>query len=266
MLRMIFPGQQPVGVRHRTREGELNSKEPVGNGMIEEQDIMVPMRDGIALAVDVYRPDAPGIYPTLYTCALHNKDLQRPELADVIPPQPAYSSHWYGVIEGGDTRRFVANGYAHVHCQIRGAGKSEGVYGDDATDHYDIIEWITQQPWSNGKVGMVGISAFGGEQFRAAAQGHPALKAIFPYDPMGVYGGMWGFRDFHPGGVIHTMLYYLFPLGVVHEPCSFRRRRFRRMSKSVGNGRLTIPTIRCTCICGASSPRRASVTMACTGT
>jgi uncharacterized protein len=197
----------------------LNSKEPVGNGMIEEQDIMVLMRDEIALAVDVYRPDAPGIYPILYTCALHNKDLQRPELADVIPPQPAYSSHWYGVVEGGDTRRFVANGYAHVHCQIRGAGKSEGVYGDDATDHYDMIEWITQQPWSNGKVGMVGISAFGGEQFRAAAQGHPALKAIFPYDPMGAYGGMWGFRDFHPGGVIHTMLYYLFPLGVVHEPC-----------------------------------------------
>ena len=82
-----------------------------------------------------------------------------------------------------------------------------------------MIEWITQQPWSDGKVGMVGISAFGGEQFRAAAQGHPALKAIFPYDPMGVYGGMWSFRDFNPGGVVHTMLYYLFPLGTVHEPC-----------------------------------------------
>jgi putative CocE/NonD family hydrolase len=188
-------------------------------GMIEEEDIMVRMRDGVRLALDVYRPDSPGAYPVLYTCAIHNKDLQRPVIADAVPPQPAYSSHWYGVVEGGDTRRFVTNGYVHIHCQLRGVGKSEGQYGEDATDHYDVIEWITHQPWANGKVGMVGISAFGGEQFRAAAQGHPALKAIFPYDPMGVYGGMWGFRDFNPGGVIHTMLYYLSPLGAVHEPC-----------------------------------------------
>jgi len=190
-----------------------------GYGMIEDEDIMVTMRDGVRLAVDVYRPDAPGRFPTLYTCAVHNKDLQRPEIADAIPPQPAYSSLWYGVVESGDTKRFVANGYAHVHCQLRGVGKSEGSGQDSETDHYDMIEWITQQPWCDGNVGMVGISAFGGEQFRAAAQGHPALKAIFPYDPMGAYGGMWGFRDFNPGGVVHTMLYYLFPLGAGHEPC-----------------------------------------------
>jgi uncharacterized protein len=185
--------------------------------MIQELDVMVPMRDGVSLAADVFRPDAPGRFPCLYTCAIHNKDLQRPELADVIPPQPSYSSHWYGVIESGDTRRFVAEGYAHVHCQLRGVGKSEGQMGEDPTDHYDMIEWITQQPWCDGNVGMVGISAFGGEQFRAALQGHPALKAIFPYDPMGAYGGMWSFREFCPGGVIHTMLYYLYPLGAVHE-------------------------------------------------
>ena len=91
-----------------------------GYGMIEDEDIMVTMRDGVRLAVDVYRPDAPGRFPTLYTCAVHNKDLQRPEIADAIPPQPAYSSLWYGVVESGDTKRFVANGYAHVHCQLRG--------------------------------------------------------------------------------------------------------------------------------------------------
>ena len=45
---------------------------------------------------------------------------------------------------------------------------------------------------------MIGISAYGGEQFRAAAQGHPALKAIYPYDSMGGYSGMWSVREFHP--------------------------------------------------------------------
>ena len=80
---------------------------------------------------------------------------------------------------------------------------------NDDWDHYDTIEWITQQPWCDGNVGMVGISAFAAEQWRAAAQGHPALKAIFPFDAGGCYGGLEGFRDQHPGGVIQTMPYHI---------------------------------------------------------
>ena len=68
-------------------------------------------------------------------------------------------------------------------AQPRGSAKSEGHYGHEDTDHYDLIEWITQQPWSDGKVGMVGISGYAGEQWRAAAQGHPALKPSFPTTP-----------------------------------------------------------------------------------
>ena len=186
--------------------------------MIEERDIVVTMRDGTRLAVDVYRPDADGKYPVLYASALHNKDLQGPDIADVLPPQPAHAPLWFGPIEAGDTRRFIANGYVHVIAQPRGSAKSEGHYGEENTDHYDMIEWITQQPWSDGKVGMVGISGFAGEQWRAAAQGHPALKAIFPYDACSAYGGMFGFRDFNPGGVIHTFPYLLDVFSTVHEP------------------------------------------------
>jgi len=57
--------------------------------MIEERDNSVAMRDGTRLAVDVYRPDAPGKYPVLYASALHNKDIQGPDIADILPPQPA---------------------------------------------------------------------------------------------------------------------------------------------------------------------------------
>src|ERR1700688_2728109 len=152
--------------------------------MIEERDISVAMRDGTRLAGDVYRPDESGRYPVLYASALHNKDIQGPDIADILPPQPAHAPLWFGPIEAGDTRRFVANGYVHVIAQPRGSAKSEGHYGHEDTDHYDLIEWITQQPWSDGNVGMVGIS---------------------------------GFRDFNPGGVLHSFPYLLDVFSTVHE-------------------------------------------------
>ena len=185
--------------------------------MIEERDIQIAMRDGTRLALDVYRPEGQGRFPVLYAAALHNKDMQGPDIADVLPPQPANAPLWFGPIEAGDTRRFIAAGYVHVIAQPRGSAKSEGHYGHEDTDHYDTIEWITQQPWSNGKVGMVGISGYAGEQWRAASQGHPALKAIFPYDACSAYGGMFGFRDFYPGGVLHTFPYLLDVFSTVHE-------------------------------------------------
>ena len=186
--------------------------------MIKEYDLEVPMRDGVNLRVDVYRPDAPGKFPVLYTCAMHNKDLQRVEVAENLKVgQPAWSTQWYGVLEGGDSKRFVANGYVHVISQVRGGHKSEGQVGvNDEWDHYDTIEWITQQPWCDGNVGMVGISAFAAEQWKAAAQGHPALKAIFPFDAGGCYGGLEGFRDQHPGGVIQTMPYHIGLFNSIH--------------------------------------------------
>ena len=52
----------------------------------EERDITVAMRDGTKLAVDVYRPPSPGKYPVLYASALHNKDIQGPDIADILPP------------------------------------------------------------------------------------------------------------------------------------------------------------------------------------
>src|SRR5437764_12719931 len=94
--------------------------------LVEERDIVVTMRDGTKLAVDVYRPEAPGKYPVLYASALHNKDIQGPDIADILPPQPAHAPLWFGPIEAGDTRRSVANGYIRVIAQPPGSAKSEG--------------------------------------------------------------------------------------------------------------------------------------------
>ena len=195
----------------------MQMREGMRTNMIEERDVMIPMRDGVRIAADVYRPNAPGKFPVIYTCAFHNKDLQRPEIAEGLNPQPAWSPLWYGVIEGGDTKRFIANGYAHVIAQSRGVAKSEGVMGADEWDHYDAIEWIAQEPWCDGNIGMVGISAYAGEQWRAAVQAPPHLKAIFPYDACGAYGGMLGFREYHPGGVLQTMHYHIGLFSTLHE-------------------------------------------------
>jgi uncharacterized protein len=185
--------------------------------MIEQRDLRIRMRDGVHLALDVYRPEGPGPFPALYACALHNKDMQGPDMADVLPAQPANAPLWFGPLEAGDTRRLVANGYVHVIAQPRGSGKSEGHYGQEDEDHYDVIDWINRQRWCDGNIGMVGISGYAGEQWRAAAQGHPALKAIFPYDACSAYGGMFGFRNFYPGGVLHTFPYLLDVFSTVHE-------------------------------------------------
>src|SRR5260370_2129302 len=104
--------------------------------MIEERDISVAMRDGTRLAVDVYRPDAPGRYPVLYASALHNKDIQGPDIADILPPQPAHAPLWFGPIEPGDTRRFIPNGHVHVIPQPSGSAKSQRHHAPDDTHHY----------------------------------------------------------------------------------------------------------------------------------
>jgi len=109
-------------------------------------------------------------------------------------------------MEAGDTQYFVTRGYVHVIGQPRGYFKS----GDGSSrewDSYDLIEWISNQPWCDGAIGMIGIGAFASEQYHVARQQPPLLKAIFPYDPRGAYGVLGGFREEYPGGVIHAFRY-----------------------------------------------------------
>ena len=185
-------------------------------GMIRERDVYVPMRDGVRLCVDVYRPQAAEKFPALLAFAIYNKDLQGPDLAETLPPQPAWSALWTGPIEAGDTQFFVARGYVHVIGGPRGVGKSEGG-GSREWDCYDLIEWIARQPWCDGNVGMVGISGFGAEQLAVAKQQPPHLKAIFPFDPRGAYGQLGGFRHEYPGGVLHLFRYLLGHFSAMHQ-------------------------------------------------
>ncbi|HTO63088.1 MAG TPA: CocE/NonD family hydrolase [Bradyrhizobium sp.] len=171
-----------------------------------ERDIAVPMRDGVSVVVDIYRPEAQGRFPVLLAFAAHSKEIQGTDYPRSFPPQPAWSSLWVGHMEAGDTRFFVSRGYIHVIGSPRGMGKS-GDGGSRLWDSYDLIAWIESQPWCDGNIGMVGIGAYAAEQFHAAKQRPPGLKAIFPYDPRGAYGPFGGFREEYPGGVMHAFRY-----------------------------------------------------------
>ncbi len=172
----------------------------VYQGLVAERDVMVPMRDGVRLCIDIFRPDTTERLPALLAIAPYNKELVSPEYAAVVSPQPPWSPLWSGAAEAGDTHFLVSRGYVHVIGTYRGCGRSEGG-GSGKWDLYDLIEWLATQAWCDGNIGMIGISAYGAAQLQAAAQQPPSLKAIFPYDPGPAYRE---FRDRNPGGVLHV--------------------------------------------------------------
>jgi uncharacterized protein len=189
---------------------------PTYQKMVADKDVYVPMRDGVKLCVDIYRPDTTEKLPALLAFAIYNKDFQGPNVARELPPQPAWTPLWTGPLEAGDTHFLVSRGYVHVIGGPRGVGKSEGG-GSREFDSYDLIEWIAAQPWCDGNVGMVGISGFGAEQFHVAKQQPPHLKAIFPFDPRGAYGVLGSFREEYPGGVLHLFRYLVGHFSAMHQ-------------------------------------------------
>jgi hypothetical protein len=127
----------------------------------QARDEMVPMRDGVRLATTVYLPSGNGPWPVVLSRTPYGKDLGDPAKSEAA---------------------YLAHGYVRVLQDARGKFKSQGVYrpfANDIEDGYDTIEWIAKQPWSNGKVGMVGSSALGIATYNAAMSGAPHLVAAF---------------------------------------------------------------------------------------
>jgi len=127
-----------VSVKPNYPDAYLRSPIPPDHALLQE-NIRVPMRDGITLAVDVYAPKQGGPYPVLLSLSPYAKDIQQ------NPPQ------WSHAIESGATGFYVSHGYIHVIAQGRGCGLSQGQWKwfdeKERTDGYDLIEWIASQPW-----------------------------------------------------------------------------------------------------------------------
>jgi hypothetical protein len=150
---------------------------PPVEGVRVDRDVRVRMRDGVELCADIYRPDdADGQrHPVLLALSPYQKDLAG------MPALPMYPTRETGPIEW-----YVQRGYVYVLADIRGTGKSGGEWEllgrREQQDLHDVVEWVAEQPWSTGKVGMIGQSYFAMVQWLTAIQRPPHLTCIVPYD------------------------------------------------------------------------------------
>ena len=150
--------------------------------------VRVAMRDNIRLDTNVFLPPDGGRFPTVLIRTPYGKG----------PDLPV------------SYRSFIHHGYAVVMQDVRGRYGSAGVFNvlnQEGPDGYDTLNWIAAQPWSDGKVGMIGGSYLGIAQWRVALLNNPHLKAIFP-----VVSGSDDYFDryYSPGGAMklgHRLLW-----------------------------------------------------------
>ncbi len=127
----------------------------------ELRGVMVPMRDGVRLSLDIYRPKSVERFPGVLVMTPYDNAGPR-----------------------NNARKLARRGYVVVPVDVRGRYDSEGDWDPlnpkHKTDGYDLVEWIADQPWSNGRVGMMGGSYLGWTQWWTASTAPPSLKAISP--------------------------------------------------------------------------------------
>jgi uncharacterized protein len=147
---------------------------PQAFGVTWERNVMVPMRDGVRLATDLYFPEsggsrASGSFP-------------------VIVERTPYDKRGLGLVAKG--KFFARQGYVGAIQDVRGRFASEGewyAFAKEGPDGYDTVEWLGTQPWSNGKVGTIGASYAGSDQHALANLNPPHLAAMVPYVAMHNY-------------------------------------------------------------------------------
>ena len=128
-----------------------------------DRDVAVPMRDGVILRADVYRPARDGRYPVLVF-------------------RTPYGKH-FAAKSDGVHRKAVERGYVAVLQDVRGRYASDGIfdpYRQEGADGYDTIEWAASQGWSDGRVGTYGLSYPGAVQWLAAMEKPPHLLTMAP--------------------------------------------------------------------------------------
>lgn len=144
--------------------------------MKQERDVYVTMRDGVQIALRIYRPDAPGRFPALFAASPYQYDT------DDLPHSALFLWHEVGPVEWYVREQ----GYAYVHADVRGSGHSGGEFAmlskEEQQDLYEVVEWIGRQEWCNGNVGGIGQSYYAWSQWWMGIVNPPSLKCIAPYD------------------------------------------------------------------------------------
>jgi uncharacterized protein len=192
--------------------GTHQARSEVRDGMHIDWDVPIAMDDGLVLRADVFRPVKPGKYPVILSYGPYAKGLAFQEgypsawqrMVQKHPDVAAGSSNKYQNWEVVDPEKWVPHDYACVHVDSRGCGCSPGVIDHfsprETKDFHDCIEWAGVQPWSNGKVGLSGISYYGINQWHVASLAPPHLAAMCVWE-----GAADWYRDMtHHGGILST--------------------------------------------------------------
>jgi len=175
---------------------------------IVDQKVMMPMRDGIRLATDIYRPKGDGKYPIIFSRTPYN-----------------FNSWGDGEERLGNARRayeYIKKGYVYVVQNERGRYYSEGewdILGVPLTDGYDAFEWMKNQTWSNGKIGTLGCSSTAEWQMAVSALDHPSHAAMVPQGfgaGVGRVGDVNEQGNWYRGGA-EQMLFFSWLYGVEHD-------------------------------------------------
>jgi predicted acyl esterase len=182
------------------------------DGMRIDWDVEIVMDDGLVLRADVFRPLAAGRYPVLMTYGPYAKGLAFQEgypsawkaMITNHPDVPYGSTNKYQNWEVVDPEKWVPHGYVCVRVDSRGTGRSPGFVDHfsprETKDFHDCIEWAGVQPWSNGKVGLNGISYYGINQWQVASTQPKHLAAMCIWE-----GSADWYRDMtHHGGILST--------------------------------------------------------------
>lgn len=173
---------------------EMRERSVIQDGMRIDWDVPIPMDDGVVLRADVFRPIPEGRYPVILSYGPYGKGLLFQEgyrdqweiMVREHPDVAAGSTNKYQNWEVVDPEKWVPDGYVCVRVDSRGAGRSPGVLNffsaRETEDFYQCIEWAANQPWSNGKVGLLGISYYAMNQWLVATKHPPHLVAMCPWE------------------------------------------------------------------------------------
>ena len=184
----------------------------IKDGMHIDWDVPIEMDDGLELRADIFRPIEQGIYPVLITYGPYAKGLPFQQgypsawdrMAEKHPDVTQGSSNKYQNWEVVDPEKWVPDEYVCVRVDSRGCGASPGYIDHfsmrETMDFKQCIEWAGIQPWSNGNVGINGVSYYGINQWQVASQQPSHLKAMCIWE-----GASDWYRDMtHHGGILST--------------------------------------------------------------
>ncbi|MBT8261576.1 MAG: CocE/NonD family hydrolase [Bacteroidia bacterium] len=193
----IFLGQAPNDILEKLEEIA-----------IVDQKVMMPMRDGVRLATDIYRPKTDNQVPIIFSRTPYNFNSWGDGKQRTWTATRAYEA--------------VKRGYAYVVQNERGRYYSEGewdILGVPLTDGYDAFSWMKDQSWSNGKIGTYGCSSTAEWQMAVAALDHPSHAAMVPQGygaGVGRVGDIMEQGNWYRGGV-EQMLFFAWLYGVEHD-------------------------------------------------